>query len=88
MVCLSSRGPNSAKLLRPGLTATANILVSETKDAILVPNGALRFKPDIPDSERETPYARPLGRNEFGRRFGCRPGRKCCHGARWKRVGQ
>jgi HlyD family secretion protein len=36
---------NSAKLLRPGLTATASILISETKEALLVPNGALRFAP-------------------------------------------
>jgi HlyD family secretion protein len=36
---------NSAMLLRPGLTANVNILVSETKDALLLPNGALRFTP-------------------------------------------
>jgi HlyD family secretion protein len=41
---------NSAKLLRPGLTATAKILVSETKDAVLVPNGALRFTPPAKDA--------------------------------------
>jgi HlyD family secretion protein len=41
---------NSAKLLRPGLTATAKILVSETKDAMLVPNGALRFTPPAKDA--------------------------------------
>jgi HlyD family secretion protein len=36
---------NSALLLRPGLTATVDILVSEAKDVLLVPNGALRFTP-------------------------------------------
>jgi HlyD family secretion protein len=41
---------NSAKLLRPGLTATAKILVSETKAALLVPNGALRFTPPAKDA--------------------------------------
>jgi len=41
---------NSSKLLRPGLTATANILVSEAKDALLVPNGALRFTPPAKDA--------------------------------------
>ena len=41
---------NGAKLLRPGLTATAKILVSETKDAVLVPNGALRFTPPAKDA--------------------------------------
>jgi len=36
---------NAAGLLRPGLTATVDILVAETKDALVVPNGALRFTP-------------------------------------------
>jgi HlyD family secretion protein len=40
---------NGAMLLRPGLTATVDILVSETKDALLVPNGALRFTPAAKD---------------------------------------
>jgi HlyD family secretion protein len=41
---------NTAMLLRPGLTATADILVSDTKDALLVPNGALRFTPAAKDA--------------------------------------
>jgi HlyD family secretion protein len=41
---------NAAMLLRPGLTATVNILVAETKDALLVPNGALRFTPSAKDA--------------------------------------
>ena len=36
---------NRDRLLRPGLTATVDILVAETTDALLVPNGALRFTP-------------------------------------------
>jgi HlyD family secretion protein len=36
---------NRDHLLRPGLTATVEILVAEAKDALLVPNGALRFTP-------------------------------------------
>jgi HlyD family secretion protein len=36
---------NGENLLRPGLTATVDILVAEAKDALLVPNGALRFTP-------------------------------------------
>jgi HlyD family secretion protein len=36
---------NSMGLLRPGLTATADILVMESKETLLVPNGALRFAP-------------------------------------------
>lgn len=33
--------------LRPGLTATASIVTGEAKDALKVPNAALRFTPDL-----------------------------------------
>ncbi len=36
---------NHSLLLRPGLTATAEILVAEVHDVLLVPNAALRFTP-------------------------------------------
>ncbi len=36
---------NSDLLLRPGMTATADIMVKQIKDALLVPNAALRFSP-------------------------------------------
>jgi len=36
---------NSALLLRPGMTATAEIVVAHVKDALTVPNAALRFSP-------------------------------------------
>ncbi len=36
---------NSSMLLRPGMTANVNITVSKTAQALLVPNGALRFTP-------------------------------------------
>jgi HlyD family secretion protein len=36
---------NGARLLRPGLTANAEILVASIDTALLVPNGALRFTP-------------------------------------------
>jgi HlyD family secretion protein len=36
---------NKAGLLRPGLTATVDILVAQADDTLLVPNGALRFTP-------------------------------------------
>jgi HlyD family secretion protein len=39
---------NSEGLLRPGMTATAEIVVREAKDALLVPNAALRFTPPAP----------------------------------------
>jgi HlyD family secretion protein len=36
---------NSDLSLRPGMTATADIIVKQVKDALLVPNAALRFIP-------------------------------------------
>lgn len=42
---------NRDLLLRPGMTATAEISVSTIKDALLVPNEALRFTPPAPKSE-------------------------------------
>ena len=33
--------------LRPGMTATAEITVQEVSDALLVPNNALRFQPEM-----------------------------------------
>lgn len=36
---------NSDLSLRPGMTATAEIIVKEVSDVILVPNAALRFRP-------------------------------------------
>jgi len=36
---------NSDMLLRPGMTATAEIIVQHIEDALLVPNMAFRFKP-------------------------------------------
>lgn len=38
---------NQDLLLRPGMTATAHILVNEDKDVLLVPNAALRFSPPV-----------------------------------------
>jgi HlyD family secretion protein len=42
---------NSAMLLRPGMTATADITVREVTDALLVPNAALRFTPPLAEEE-------------------------------------
>jgi len=36
---------NSELLLRPGMTATAEIVVKNVEDALLIPNAALRFAP-------------------------------------------
>lgn len=46
---------NADLLLRPGMTATADILIAEKHDALLVPNRALRF---VPPSEQNASAAR------------------------------
>lgn len=49
---------NDELLLRPGMTATADIIVGEVKDRLLVPNAALRFQPPRePGAGREQPTA-------------------------------
>jgi len=44
---------NSGLLLRPGMTATAEITVQQLQDVLLVPNAALRFVPPPAHSEAE-----------------------------------
>ena len=44
---------NSELLLRPGMTATAEIVVDEVQEALLVPNAALRFSPPADTSADE-----------------------------------
>jgi HlyD family secretion protein len=40
---------NADLLLRPGMTATADIVVGRVDDGLLVPNAALRFTPSVAD---------------------------------------
>jgi multidrug resistance efflux pump len=44
--------------LFPGMTAYVSIPVAWANNVVKVPNGALRFKPDLTDSERQTMYAK------------------------------
>jgi HlyD family secretion protein len=44
--------------LFPGMTAYISIPVAEAKNVTKIPNGALRFKPDLTDSERTNLYAK------------------------------
>lgn len=37
---------NSSEILRPGMTATADIVTKQLRDVLLVPNAALRFNPN------------------------------------------
>ena len=43
---------NPEQILLPGMTAYVNIAVAERKDVLLVPNGALRFKPANADVQK------------------------------------
>ncbi len=49
---------NSELLLRPGMTATAEILTEEAPNVLTIPNQALRFQP--PQQEPESATSRPL----------------------------
>jgi len=53
---------NPDLLLRPGMTATADIVVRQIKDALLVPNAALRFTPPARDEESTSSGGSLLGR--------------------------
>ncbi len=45
---------NSDLLLRPGMTATADIMVKQVEDALLLPNAALRFSPPVQEEKIES----------------------------------
>lgn len=44
--------------LFPGMTAYVSIPVATANNVVKIPNGAIRFKPDLTDSERKTLYAK------------------------------
>jgi len=54
---------NRSMLLRPGMTANANITIAKTGDALLVPNGALRFTPPVRDSNPVPDNSSKTGQN-------------------------
>ncbi|MEL7256273.1 MAG: efflux RND transporter periplasmic adaptor subunit, partial [Pseudomonadota bacterium] len=47
--------------LRPGMTATADIIVAEVEDALLVPNAALRYAPPAEPTEDDQDRSGLLG---------------------------
>ena len=59
---------NSDLTLRPGMTATADIIVAEIKNALLVPNAALRFAPAQQEKKAETSSGGSLLNKLFPRR--------------------
>ncbi|MCT7568936.1 efflux RND transporter periplasmic adaptor subunit [Aliarcobacter butzleri] len=68
---------NEDLLLKPGMTATAKIITKESKNKLLIPNGALRFKPKTqeqknsgvnlvgPNMNRPANVARDLSKKEL-----------------------
>jgi len=68
---------NSDLSLRPGMTATADITVQKVQDAILVPNAALRFTPQV--QEKGAP---PNQGSVVNRLFTRRPGAPSSSGHR------
>jgi HlyD family secretion protein len=57
---------NSELLLRPGMTATAQILTTSINDAVLVPNAALRFTPEGVELPFPGGASGPNGQNARG----------------------
>jgi HlyD family secretion protein len=61
---------NSELLLRPGMTATADIVVERVDDATLVPNAALRFSPvaetEVPQAGQQSLLGRLFPRPQRG----------------------
>jgi HlyD family secretion protein len=49
---------NAELLLRPGMTATAEIVVKEIAQALVVPNAALRYKPPAPKKQEGFSFTR------------------------------
>ena len=50
---------NSDLLLRPGMTATAELVVQKVTNALTVPNAALRY---VPPTQQSSGESRSLGR--------------------------
>lgn len=63
---------NSELLLRPGMTATAEIVTTSLSDTVLIPNAALRFTPPDMEAARSAEQRGPLAMlmPRFGRRRG------------------
>ena len=51
---------NADLFLRPGMTATADMVVNQTKNVLAVPNAALRFSPDETNNKPERSFVEKL----------------------------
>jgi len=67
---------NPELLLRPGMTATAEIVTTNIEDAVLVPNAALRFRPEPAASAAAPQGGGPLSAIMPRMRFGPRGGQQ------------
>jgi HlyD family secretion protein len=61
---------NPELLLRPGMTATAEIVTTNIDDAVLVPNAALRFSPEVANAAGPQAGGGPLSAIMPRMRFG------------------
>jgi HlyD family secretion protein len=81
---------NKELLLKPGMTANVQFLVSEKEDVLTIPNMALRFKP--PDEKNEAQDVLRQEGNRAAPRVGARrtsrPGRSGSGGVRTARQGK
>ncbi len=67
---------NPEKKLFPGMTAYVTVPIAWANDVVKVPNGALRFKPEISDDERKALYEKngiPVEEARGSRQGGQRP---------------
>lgn len=67
---------NPELLLRPGMTATAEIVTTNIEDAVLVPNAALRFAPESANPPEAARGGGPLSAIMPRMRFGPRGGQQ------------
>jgi HlyD family secretion protein len=51
---------NRELLLRPGMTATANVIINDIKQALVIPNAALRYAPPKAEEEDNISFIRRL----------------------------
>jgi HlyD family secretion protein len=75
---------NKDLLLKPGMTANVQFLVSEKEEVLTIPNMALRFKPPEEKNEAEEALRQERGRArpQVGARRTSRPGRSASGGVR------
>ncbi len=64
---------NAGLLLRPGMTATVNVVTREASGVLLVPSAAFRFTPPAAQPQRSFSLTDLFNPQRMGPRFGARP---------------